>query len=213
MRRAGPVAGAKVGVVLGHGRGGSSGDIIGIMAHAGLHDVAAIAPDAPGQSWWPASFLAPCSLLEPHVKDAVAAMTQAITLLEEEGIPRGSIWLAGFSQGACLALETFARAGEGLAGVLSFSGGLVGTDDIDPLGQGAAHSFGPKRFDYSGRRDGARVWLSVYENDLLIPLPRVEESAEVLRQMGADVSLQTYPGAGHAVTNEDIARLRMFLNG
>lgn len=212
MRRAGPLTGARTGIVLAHGRGGSSGDILGLLALAGLPDVAAIAPDAPGGSWWPTSFLAPMAVIGPHADRAVAVMAEAIGALEAEGIARSSIWLGGFSQGAVLALETFARKGEGLAGVFGLSGGLLGTGDAEGGASEALYGHAPKRFDYPGRRDGAKVWMSVHERDPHIPLARVRESATVLTALGAEVVTQVYSGAGHAVMREDVERLRMWLN-
>lgn len=114
MIRAGaPAARATAGIVLLHGRGGTAADILRLLDHAGLPGVAAIAPEAPGQSWWPTSFLAPAAQMEPHVARGVDAARAALDTLLATGLPRHRIWLAGFSQGACLALETFARAGEG----------------------------------------------------------------------------------------------------
>jgi predicted esterase len=212
MRRAGPVSGARTGIVLAHGRGGSAGDILGLLAHAGLPEVAAIAPEAPGGSWLPTSFLAPQAVIGPHADRAVAAMTEAIGVLEAEGIPRDAIWLGGFSQGACLALEAFARAGEGLAGVLGFSGGLVGTGDAGTAPDEALYGHAGKRFDYPGRRDGARVWLSVHERDPHIPLARARESADALTALGAQVTTRIYPGQGHGVMRDDLEQLGLLLN-
>jgi predicted esterase len=212
MKRAGPLAGARTGLVLAHGRGGNAEDILGLLHHAGLPDVAAIAPEAAGGSWWPTSFLAPPAVIGPHADRAVAAMAGAIATLEAEGVPRDAIWLGGFSQGAVLALETFARKGEGLAGVLAFSGGLIGTGDAGGEADPALYDHGPKLFDYPGRRDGAKVWISVHERDPHIPLRRVRDSATALTGMGAEVTTQVYPGAGHAVLREDVERLRMWLN-
>lgn len=211
MKRAGPVTGARAGLVLAHGRGGSAEDILGLLAHAGLTEVAALAPQAPGGSWWPTSFLAPQAVIGTHADRAVAALAGAVGQLEAEGIPRNAIWLGGFSQGACLALETFARAGEGLAGVLAFSGGLVGTGDAGGPPDPALYGHAPKRFDYTGRRDGARAWLSVHENDPHIPLARVQDSARVLADLGAGVTTRVYPGAGHGVLAADIDQLRAWL--
>jgi predicted esterase len=199
-------------LVLAHGRGGSAGDILGLLHHAGLPDVAAIAPEAAGGSWWPTSFLAPAAVIGPHADHAVAAMAEAVATLEAEGIPRSAIWLGGFSQGAVLALETFARQGAGLAGVFALSGGLVGTGDAGGEANPALYGHAPKRFDYPGRRDGAKVWISVHERDPHIPLQRVRDSATVLTAMGAEVVTQVYPGAGHSVMREDVERLRMWLN-
>ena len=212
MRRAGPGSGARAGIVLAHGRGGSSADILGLLAHAGLSDVAAVAPDAPGQSWWPTSFLAPSRVLEAHVRHGVAALMEGVAALEATGVPRGSIWLGGFSQGACLALETFAREGAGLAGVFGFSGGLVGTADAEGPADPALYCHAPKRFDYPGLRTGAQVWISVHERDPHIPLARMQESAEVLGGLGAEVATKVYAGAGHAVMRDDLGALRARLN-
>jgi phospholipase/carboxylesterase len=212
MRRAGPLNGARTGIVLAHGRGGSAEDILGLLAHAGLPDVAAIAPEAAGASWWPTSFLAPTAVIGPYADRAVAVMAEAIARLEAEGIPRASIWLGGFSQGAVLALETFARKGEGLAGVLALSGGLIGTGDAGGAADEALYGHSPKLFDYPGRRDGAKVWMSVHERDPHIPLRRLRDSATVLTGMGATVTTQVYPGAGHSVMREDVGQLRMWLN-
>ncbi len=213
MKRAGAAPGrAKAGIVLAHGRGGSAGDILGLLAHAGLPDVAAFAPEAPGNSWWPTSFLAPSAQMEPFVVAGIGAMRSAVEALEAEGLERGQIWLGGFSQGACLALETFAREGEGLAGVIALSGGLVGTADAG--GPAAAELYGqtPKHFDYAGSRAGGDVWISVHQRDPHIPLRRVEESVAVLKALSASVESRVYPGAGHGVLADDIAAIRSRLN-
>lgn len=201
--------GASAGIVLLHGRGGSADDILSLLDHAGLPRVAAAAPEAPGHSWWPTSFLAPSAQMAPHVQRGLAAVDEGVAALEAHGLARQDIWLAGFSQGACLALEAYARHGEGLAGVFAFSGGLVGTDDeggADP----ALYGHGGKRFDY-GPATG-KVWVSVHQSDPHIPLKRVQDSADVLRRLGADVQIQIHPGAGHAVMHSDIAALRAALN-
>ena len=213
MRRAGPLQGASRGIVLLHGRGGSAADILSLMDHAGLPDVAAIAPEAPGATWWPSSFLAPHALIEPYVHRGVTAVTKSIAALQAEGIPRTAIWLGGFSQGACLALESFARTGDGLAGVLAFSGGLVGTSDTGEPEEDALYGHAPKRFDYPGRRDGARVWLSVHARDPHIPPKRAQDSIAALDLQGAAVTGVVYPGAGHSVMHQDLAQMRLWLGG
>lgn len=214
MRRAGPAPDqASAGLVLLHGRGGSAEDILGLLAHAALPRVAAIAPQAPGNSWWPTSFLAPSAAMEPYISSGVVAVREAVSALEAGGVPRGRIWLGGFSQGACLALEAFARAGDGLAGVIALSGGLVGTSDAPGGADPALYGHGPKAFDYPGSRAGADVWISVHARDPHIPLKRVEDSAAVLRALGARVETRVFPGAGHGVTHDDLAALRARLNG
>lgn len=203
--------GATRGLVMLHGRGGSAADILSLLDHAALPDVAAVAPEAPGNSWWPSSFLAPAAQMEPFVQGGLAAVMDAVAKLEHAGLARSSIWLCGFSQGACLALEAFARQGEGLAGVFALSGGLVGTGDHGSASP-VLYGYADKHLSYTGRREG-QVWISVHERDPHIPLKRVQDSATALRALGATVEVQVYPGAGHAVMRDDIAALRQHLNG
>lgn len=211
MIRRGPSQ-ATHGVVALHGRGGSGADILSVLDAAALPEVAGVAPEAQGNSWWPTSFLAPTAQTAPFLARGLTAVDEAVKALESQGIPRGNIWLLGFSQGACLALESFARQGDGLAGVMAFSGGLLGISDAGTTPDAALYGQSPKRFDYPGRRDGARVWLSVHERDPHIPLRRVQETADTLTQMGAQVETRIYPGAGHSVMRDDLAFLRQHLN-
>lgn len=211
MIRRGPVGTATAGLVLLHGRGGSAADILSLLDHADLPEVAAIAPEAAGRSWWPTSFLAPTAQMEPFVQSALAKVEAGIAALHSEGLPHDRIWLAGFSQGACLALEAYARKGQGLAGVLGFSGGLVGTGDADGPATDALYGHGPKRFDYAGPHDG-RVWISVHEQDPHIPLQRVRDSATALAALGARVETRIHPGAGHGLTRDDLAALQSRLS-
>lgn len=211
IRHGAAAARATAGIVALHGRGGSAADILGLLDHARLPGVAALAPDAPGASWWPTSFLAPAAQLTPHVDRAIAAANAALATLAAEGIPRDRLWLMGFSQGACLALETFARTGEGLAGVLAFSGGLVGTADAGAPTP-ALYGHADKTLTYPARRDGAKVWISVHQQDPHIPLKRARDSAAALSAMGATAETRIYPGAGHAVMRDDVAALRRYLN-
>jgi phospholipase/carboxylesterase len=211
MKRAGPSQNATAGIVLLHGRGGSAADILSLMAHAALPDVAAIAPEAPGNSWWPTSFLAPSAQMEPFVTRALTQVQEAIATLHADGIPHDRIWLAGFSQGACLAAESYARLGENLAGLLAFSGGLVGTADADGPATEALYGHRPKRFDYTGARKG-KVWLSVHERDPHIPVQRVTDTAATLITLGATAETTLYPGAGHGVMRDDLSALRRYLS-
>jgi predicted esterase len=203
---------AKAGIVLLHGRGGSAADVLGLLSHAALPDVAAIAPEAPGNSWWPTSFLAPQPQIEPFVQAGLDTVRNAVAALEAGGLPRSRIWLGGFSQGACLALEAFARDGEGLGGVIALSGGLVGSGDLGVGPDPALYGYSPKSFSYGGRRSGASVWMSVHERDPHIPLKRVQDSATALSALGASVETKIYPGAGHGVLQDDLAAMRARLN-
>jgi predicted esterase len=185
--------------------------MVEFLGSLGLPDVAVLAPEAPGRTWWPASFLAPHAAIGPHAAAGVAAAMDAVRTLEAAGLARGDIWLLGFSQGACLALESFAREGEALAGVFAFSGGLVGTGDAGGDALPALYGHPEKRFSYEGRRNG-HVRLSCHAEDPHIPLTRVRTSAVALRALGAEVDLRIHEGAGHSILPEDVRALRARLN-
>lgn len=203
---------ARFGLILVHGRGGSADDMLGLGADLGLPDVALLAPEAPGRSWWPTSFLAPTALIAPYLDAGLKALDVAVATMMDAGMPRQAISLCGFSQGACLALEYAARSGDGLSGVFGFSGGLVGSSDVPGPARPDLYGHADKRFDYTRRLHGLKVDLSCHERDPHIPLIRFQESGIVLRRLGADVSERTYPGGGHAVMQPDVAALRLHLN-
>jgi phospholipase/carboxylesterase len=204
---------ATLGLVCVHGRGGSAADILGLADLAGRADIAAVAPEARGNSWWPTSFLEPMAALEPWLTSALAAVDRAVAALEAHGLPRARIALAGFSQGACLALEYAARSGGPWRAVIGLSGGLVGTADAP--GGPAADLYGraPKVFAYPARLDGVPVWLGCHEADPHIPARRVRETVAQLSGMGAQVEMALHPGAGHGVTRADAEAVRRLLAG
>lgn len=204
---------ARLVVVLAHGRGGSPSDILGLGQHLAIPDVAYIAPTAATHSWWPNSFLAPLEDNQPWLGSALDAFGSAVETVVEQGIPPERIVIAGFSQGACLALEHGARAGRSYRGVVGLSGGLVGTRDIGGPPLPELYGQTGKGFDYIGRVDGTRVFLGCHERDPHIPLARVHETEQVFQSMGGSVTTQIYPGQGHGVVEEEISFLRGLLNG
>lgn len=208
-RGAAPAA-ARWGLVLAHGRGGSAEDILGLGEALGLPDVALIAPEAPGRSWWPTSFLAPMAEIAPYLEAGLAAMAEAVATLEAQGLPRARIAIAGFSQGGCLALE-FAARRPGLGPVFGLSAGLVGTADADAAPAAELYGHSPKQFDYPLGPRGA-VFISVHEQDPHIPLRRAEESIAAFRALDAPAHLHTIPGAGHSIPAEAITAMRAALN-
>jgi len=209
IARHAPVSGrADIGLVLVHGRGASAASILDLARAVALPDLIAVAPEAPGLSWWPTSFLAPMAQMQEPLETALAAVQEAVGVLEAEGLPRSRIALAGFSQGACLALEYAVRRGGGLHSVTSFSGGLIGTADASAIGDPALQGFAPKRFDYRMPLAGMPVHLSVHEQDPHIPLLRVRETAVVLDRLGARVTSRLLPGAGHGLDKAGVAALQ-----
>jgi phospholipase/carboxylesterase len=203
---------ARWGMVLLHGRGSSPFDMLQIVHILDLPTLAVVAPEAPGRSWWPTSFLAPTAVMEPPLAAAMAEVRFAVQALREEGLTDNRIWLAGFSQGAVLALEFFAREGRGLAGVFAMSGALIGTGDAPGGPEAELYGHADKTFDYPVKSKAAKVWISVHSQDPHIPLARAKQSAEVLKRLGADVKLHVEPGQGHSVLEADFDRMRALLS-
>ncbi|WP_425091470.1 alpha/beta hydrolase [Tropicimonas sp. S265A] len=211
IRGGAPAARATTGLVLIHGRGASAADILGLGEALALPDLALIAPEAPGRSWWPTSFLAPMAQMGPPLAAGLAAVEAAVSTLEADGLPRNRIAVAGFSQGACLALEYAARFGAGLHAVFGLSGALVGTGDSGAP-QDALYGFGDKAFAYDTTLEGLPVYVSVHEHDPHIPLKRARDSVAVFDRLGAATRLETAPGSGHGLLAPDVAALRARLN-
>jgi len=213
LRAGVPAERAGLGLVLLHGRGGSAADILGLARVLQRDDVTAVAPEAAGNSWWPVSFLAPMSQLAPGLENALAAVDNAVATLQAEGLARERIAVAGFSQGACLALEWAARRGGPLTAVLGLSGGLVGTADAPGRPDPALYGHTPKAMDQAGRLDGVPVWLGCHAQDPHIPAARVQASAETFTRLGAKVEMRLHPGVGHGIVQADVAAMRRLLAG
>ena len=113
-------------LIMVHGRGGSAQDILSLAPHLNVNDYALIAPQATNNSWYPLSFLAPPQQNEPWLSSALEILDSVYVELIEKGIAPHHIYMAGFSQGACLTLEYIARNARQYGGIAAFTGGLIG---------------------------------------------------------------------------------------
>ncbi|MEM7786836.1 MAG: phospholipase [Bacteroidota bacterium] len=202
-------------VVLVHGRGASGPSILGLADAFGHDDVAYLAPEAGGGSWYPHSFLAPIEANEPGLSRGVDAIGSLVRYVDAAEIPRERVVLGGFSQGACLALEAAARLGGPWGGGFAFSGGLIGTGPGPadaPRLAGMGGRYAEKAFDYDALLDGTPVFLGCSDVDPHIPLARVRTTADVFARLGAEVDLRVYPGFGHTVNDDEIAAVSAMLD-
>jgi predicted esterase len=188
---------AEAAVVMIHGRGASAESILTLADELGRPELAYVAPQAAGYTWYPNSFLAPIERNEPYLSSALETLEGLLAKLEAEGIPAERTVLLGFSQGACLSLEFAARHAQRFAGVVALSGGLIG-----PPGT-------PR--EYEGLFDGTPVFLGCSDRDPHIPEARVHESADIFRRMGAQVTERIYPGLGHTVNEDELSWVRDLL--
>ena len=123
----GPALGtAPVAAILVHGRGATAEGILELARALRAPHVTWLAPQAAAHSWYPNRFVAPLASNEPWLSSALAALGDLVMRATEAGIAHDRIFLAGFSQGACLALEFVVRNPARYGGVSGLSGGLIG---------------------------------------------------------------------------------------
>jgi phospholipase/carboxylesterase len=199
-------------MILLHGRGGNAEDILslaqffswGALSNIpealesaspqsdGTEATAFLAPQATNDSWYPYSFLAPTSANEPALSSALGVVATLVAAADRAGIPRERVYLLGFSQGACLALEFAARNATRYGGLFAFSGGLIG------------ESLEKER--YQGAFAETPVFMGCSDTDPHIPKARFLETAAFLRERDAIVTDKLYPQMPHMIIADEIHR-------
>jgi phospholipase/carboxylesterase len=191
LRTAGqPLGTANKALIMLHGRGGSAADILSMAAHLHVADFTLLAPQAPGNTWYPKSFLVPPAQNEPYLSAALASVAQAVATAQQHRIAPENLYFLGFSQGACLTLEYVARHAARYGGVVAFTGGLIG-DRI-------------YLENYGGDFGGTPMFLGASDPDFHVPVERVRASTALLTSLGAAVTERVYPNMGHTITQEEI---------
>ena len=191
-----PLAQARRLAILIHGRGASAEDILGLAPELHTNDIAYLAPQADGHTWYPYSFLSPIPQNEPGITSALGVIAR---LVDSTELGSERVVILGFSQGACLAIEFAARNPRRYGAVVALSGGLIG-----PPGA-------PR--DYPGSMENTPVFIGCSDIDPHIPVERVHESAEVLRRMGAAVDERIYRGMGHTINEDELNAVRALVAG
>jgi phospholipase/carboxylesterase len=183
-------------LLLLHGRGATAENILPLADFFADDSWYVAAPQATGYQWYPYSFMAPVNENQPWLESALELVQK---LIDDISLTKSAedIYIAGFSQGACLASEVTARSARKYGGILLFTGGLIG-DRLNTA-------------NYSGNFDGARVYISNGDSDPHIPLKRSVETREQLQEMGADVKLDIFPGREHTITPEEIDKAKSFV--
>lgn len=198
-----PASEAAVGVVLVHGRGASAESILQLSREIDVSDVAYLAPQAEGYSWYPNSFLAPLEANEPGISRGISTVLHTIDEFEQSGVSVESIVVVGFSQGACLATEMAARNPRRYGGIVALSGGLIGSSQL-----AGASAPNDKSFEYEGSLGGTPVFIGCSDVDPHIPVERVRTTARVFEELGGDVDLRIYEGMGHTVNRDELTFIR-----
>lgn len=184
-------------IVMIHGRGASAESILSIYSGLRADTVAAFAPQAAGNTWYPHSFLQPLTSNQPYLDSALGKIESIVEDLLKRGVASERIALLGFSQGACLTSEFVARNPRRYGAVCILTGGLIGPD-------------GTPR-NYPGSLAGTPVFLGTSDPDPHVPIERAEETRDVLTRMSAVVNYRTYPGMPHTINGEEIDACRQML--
>lgn len=185
-----PLNQAEKALVMIHGRGGSAEDILSLSQHLNVKDYALLAPQATNGTWYPFSFIAPVEQNEPWLSSAVETVQKTVQTAIDAGIKNENIYFFGFSQGACLALEFLARNAKKYGGATAIIGGVVG-DKIN-------------RENYKGDFAQTPIFLGTSNPDFHVPVERVYATANILREMNADVTEKVYANFGHSINQEEI---------
>lgn len=177
-------------LILLHGRGATAEDIISLAGYLKLGNTHIVAPQATNNAWYPYSFLSPRQQNEPWLSSALQLLDTILQDILLAGFKSEQVFILGFSQGACLALEFAAHNARPFAGVIAFTGGLIGNVLEDK--------------NYQGDFAGSKVFIGNSDKDPHVPASRSMESKRIMENLGARVTLKIYPGMLHTVNDDEL---------
>jgi phospholipase/carboxylesterase len=185
-----PLSESKKAIILLHGRGATADSIVSLADYLALIDFSIFAPQAAQRTWYPYGFMASDEGNLSALNSSLQQVSLLFQFLIENGKAPEQIYVLGFSQGACLSLEFAARNGQKLGGIVAFTGGLIG------------EKLEEKK--YSGDFQGTPILLSSSAHDMHVPAQRINDSAQLLQKMGAEVSLKFFEDELHTIRPEEL---------
>jgi predicted esterase len=189
---------ASAAMILIHGRGSTAEDILSLSNEFIQPGFLYAAPQAFGNTWYPYSFLHPVEENEPGLSSGLNIIDMLVNKIFKAGISLEKVILLGFSQGACLVLEYAARNAKKYGGVIGFSGGLIGNKiNIE---------------NYRGTFEQTSVFLGCSDIDPHIPKERVDETEEIIKNMGGNVTKRIYKNMGHTINIDEISFVQNLIN-
>jgi len=134
----------------------------------------------------------------PPVQESVAESREQMLAFIDEitasyPTPQGKLVIAGFSQGALMALDSGLRTSKALAGIVAMSGGLYEQDLPDLTA-----------------RTGLPVLIAHGTVDDVVPVQYARRARHVLEESALNVAFHEYP-MGHQVVQEEADDVRAFL--
>jgi phospholipase/carboxylesterase len=203
---------AKAICVFVHGRGQSPEEMqTRVAARLSAPSVAFVLPRAPRGAWWDARAVDPLTpVAHTQLSDAlehlaaVMAAGRALAPPPPPAVwggpgppaPRQPMLLAGFSQGACLAIEYLCAGLSPPDAVAALTGCRVG---VPADGRSASAPA------------GTPVYLSGGDADPWIPLSAFADAAQSLGARGLKLRADLFPGRAHEVSDAEIRMLDAIL--
>ena len=201
LREAGQPRGLaeRAGILL-HGRSRTKQEMLDLATGLEIGGTRWIAPYADQGLWYPGRFMEPLESNEPFLTRSVERCHRLVQD-SSEGARLGpeKLFIVGFSQGACIAVEYALRHPGCCAAIVVFSGCLMGPPGTD------------WRPAEGKTLRGLRVFLTGSDMDEWIPEERTRQTAQVLASLGAQVDIHIYPSRPHIVSNLELAEARSFL--
>lgn len=191
-------------VVLLHGVGADGNDLIGLAPALArrLPHAAFVAPNAPnpcdmaafGYQWFSLQDRRPQALLLGA--QAAAPLLDAFldTELERYGLAPHQLAFVGFSQGTMMAIYVALRRPRAIAGVLGFSGALLGADAL------------PQEV-----RSRPPLLLIHGDADEIVPVEALFLAVQGLQAAGVPVQWSVHQGLPHGIHPQDIEHGATFL--
>jgi phospholipase/carboxylesterase len=191
-------------VVLLHGVGADGNDLIGLAPYWAplLPEAEFLSPDGPypcdmapmGRQWFSLQDRSPAALLAGIRASAAILDAFLDEALAARGLEDGQLALVGFSQGTMMALYLGPRRAKQLAGILGYSGAMVGPERL------AAEL-----------RSRPPLLLVHGDADQVVPPQALPLAVAALRAAGMKVAEVVRPGLGHGIDEEGLRRGGLFL--
>jgi len=191
-------------VIFLHGIGADGNDLIGLAPHfqQALPDARFISPNAPfpfdmapyGYQWFSLQDFSDEARLRGAERAAPALDAFIDAELARDGLSDEDLALIGFSQGAMMSVHVGLRRARAMAGIVSYSGMLVGLDTLR-----------------AERRSSPPVLLTHGTEDPVLPFAFLAEAETGLKSLGLTVEAHPRPGLPHGIDGECVRLGQDFL--